>query len=98
MFIRYMSHELRTPLNSAYMGLQILRQEIRSGVRVTIDDVQTLAQVYDSTELTMTILNNMLTSDSIESGTLVVTKRDVGFQEFVKETLQPFILEVDCNN
>lgn len=92
MYIRYVSHELRTPLNGAVMGLQVLSEDIEDGV--SEEAVQrTIRDVLENCDLAVNILNNMLTTDSIESGNLDVLKSSLHVRKFLAECFQTFFVQ-----
>ena len=82
MFIRYISHEIRNPLNSVLLGLENMQEELRRDKdRVSL--LGTLGDVKDSLQVSMTTLNDMLTSDKIRSGLLVAERREVKLMSFL---------------
>ena len=82
MFIRYISHEIRNPLNSVLLGLENMEEELRRDKdRVSL--LGTLGDVKDSLQVSMTTLNDMLTSDKIRSGLLVAERREVRLMSFL---------------
>ena len=82
MFIRYISHEIRNPLNSVLLGLENMQEELRRDKdRVSL--LGTLGDVKDSLQVSMTTLNDMLTSDKIRSGLLVAERREVRLMSFL---------------
>ena len=74
-------------------GIQYLKQEMQDS-SANIDQLTTICGTWSSCELTLKILDNMLTSDSIESGNLVLCRKLVLFEAFIMESLQPFFIEV----
>ena len=76
MFIRYISHEIRNPLNSMQLGLESLEEDMRRN-RDNLSRLEILRDVKASLQVSITTLNDMLTSDKIRSGLLVVERRRV---------------------
>ena len=76
MFIRYISHEIRNPLNSVQLGLESLEEDMRRN-RDNLSRLEILRDVKASLQVSITTLNDMLTSDKIRSGLLVVERRRV---------------------
>ena len=93
MFMRYISHEIRTPLNTVIMGMDVLREGLVSD-RATEERIETLADMRFSCEASISILNNILTSDKLESSTLQLEKRNINAVKLVHSTVKPFMLQV----
>ena len=93
MFIRYMSHEIRTPLNAAYIGAQILKQEIIDGECVE-EILTTLGTIISGFNSCIGVLDKMLTSDAVESGTLALSREKVLIKQVLDEGLELSRIEV----
>jgi len=84
---------MRTPLNTAVMGLQYLRSEMLK--RNANDDlVEILDEVKGSCEISVTILNEMLDFDKLQSGRMKLELEEVPVLDFLKSTLSPFSVQV----
>ena len=87
MFIRYISHEIRNPLNSVQLGLEGLEENmVKSGD--TAIRLEILRDVKASLLASITTLNDMLTSDKIRSGLLVLSTKNVSVMNFLLELIQ----------
>eukprot|EP00607_Mallomonas_marina_P003979 CAMPEP_0182437352 /NCGR_PEP_ID=MMETSP1167-20130531/84989_1 /TAXON_ID=2988 /ORGANISM="Mallomonas Sp, Strain CCMP3275" /LENGTH=487 /DNA_ID=CAMNT_0024630241 /DNA_START=924 /DNA_END=2387 /DNA_ORIENTATION=- len=96
MFVRYISHEVRTPLNTAIIGIEVLLEQVnqRNKDHLNIlDQLETLGDIRCSCDIAVNVLNELLTFDKLEAGTLMVEKVDIPFMKFVQETVQPFQIQ-----
>ena len=80
MFIRYVSHEIRNPLNNVILGLDHLEEVmVREGDHYS--RLETVREIKDGCGASLRILNDMLTSDKIRSGFLVLERRDCSLRD-----------------
>ena len=93
MFIRYISHEIRTPLNTVIMGFDVLKEEM---VRLNEpkERLDTVDEMRTSCEAAINILNNILTSDKLETSSLQLEKQEVNALQLIRSTVNPFVLQV----
>jgi len=96
MFVRYISHEIRTPLNTVYMGLQLLESECRAHNIFRLKE--TVKDVKDSCEISLTILNDLLAYDKLEDGVMKLEVDDVFAWNLLQEVMQPFYIQVIFRN
>ena len=82
MFIRYISHEIRNPLNSVQLGLESLEEDMLQS-RDNLVRLEILRDVKTSLQASITTLNDMLTSDKIRSGSLVLERENVNLANFL---------------
>ena len=87
MFIRYISHEIRNPLNSVQLGLESLEKELVK-CRDNVARLDILRDVKTSLQASITTLNDMLTSDKIRSGLLVLERKNVDVMNLVSTVAQ----------
>ena len=87
MFIRYISHEIRNPLNAVQLGLESLEKELVKS-RDNFTCLEILRDVKTSLQASVTTLNDMLTSDKIRSGLLVLDQKDVDVINLVSTVAQ----------
>ena len=87
MFIRYISHEIRNPLNSVQLGLESLEKELVK-CRDNVARLDILRDVKTSLQASITTLNDMLTSDKIRSGILVLERKNVDVMSLVSTVTQ----------
>ena len=92
-FVRYISHEMRTSLNTAVMGLQYLRSEL---VKSSTDTelLEIVDEVRGACEISVTILNEMLDYDKLQSGGMKLDFEKVSVKEFLEVTISPFYVQV----
>jgi len=87
-FIRYVSHEMRTPLNSACMGLELLHDSSA----ITKKDASAavvLEDVVHSCDSAVSILDELLIFEKLESKSLVLNLKRVSPHVFLKEVFEP---------
>ena len=87
MFIRYISHEIRNPLNAVQLGLESLEKELVKS-RDNFTCLEILRDVKTSLQASITTLNDMLTSDKIRSGILVLERKNVDVMSLVSTVVQ----------
>ena len=87
MFIRYISHEIRNPLNAVQLGLESLEKELVKS-RDNFTCLEILRDVKTSLQASITTLNDMLTSDKIRSGILVLERKNVDVMNLVSTVAQ----------
>jgi len=88
---------MRTPLNTAVMGLQYLRNElIKSGKDVELLEI--VDEVSGACEISVTILNEMLDFDKLQSGLMKLEKEEILVKKFLKTTLSPFYAQVSFDS
>ena len=93
MFLRFISHQLRTPLNTMYMGLQYLDEDMSRSLE-TPSRLETIRDIRSSGHAALSILNDMLTYDSIEGGLLTLERKSVSLLNCIQDVLQPLSLQV----
>ena len=93
MFIRYISHEIRNPLNNVMLGLDHL-EEVMSREAGCASKVEVVREIRDGCKSCMVTLNDMLTSDKIRSGFLVLEKRSVNVIEWLLLVVETFRVQV----
>ena len=96
MFMRYISHEIRTPLNTTYCGLNVIKKELKAEFRnenhksfVTIKETQVAC------DIAISILNDMLLYDKVESGLLKLELENISPWPFFKAAVETFYIQVD---
>jgi len=98
LFVRFVSHEIRTPLNTVFLGLKLLRDEIKSNYSTT-HQLETLDEIQQSCDISLNILNDMLSFEKIESGRLVLEEEELNPKALLEETVAPFSIQVvSCSN
>ena len=98
------SHEIRTPLSVCKLGLDLVQATI--GAQCSADNADTLKNCQDSIEIAVTILNDLLSYEKLESGMIELFCDICPGVAFVTKALAPFSLQVgpersqnapDCN-
>lgn len=105
LFVRYVSHEIRTPLNIACVGLDVLmrlRQSRRFSGEVNpaldAEDEDLIEQIKDSCKVAVTILDDLLAYEKLDSGLLALDKSDVNVARFIKDTAALFNIQIRGKN
>jgi len=93
MFIRYISHEIRNPLNSVQLGLESLEEDMIQS-RDNWARLDILNDVKASLQASITTLNDMLTSDKIRSGVLVLERKNMKLMEILATITEQYKSQV----
>eukprot|EP00607_Mallomonas_marina_P002733 CAMPEP_0182439296 /NCGR_PEP_ID=MMETSP1167-20130531/86351_1 /TAXON_ID=2988 /ORGANISM="Mallomonas Sp, Strain CCMP3275" /LENGTH=582 /DNA_ID=CAMNT_0024632967 /DNA_START=852 /DNA_END=2600 /DNA_ORIENTATION=- len=88
MFVRYISHEVRTPLNTAIMGLQVLAEDLKASQ--DRESMETVSDIHRSCDVAVQVLNELLTFDKLEGGTLMLEKTEVNAMELITDIVHLF--------
>lgn len=89
--MRYISHELRTPLNTAFLGLKLLTNELKTSEdKRDAARYDTLCDVNMSCTAAVSILNDLLCYEKLESGKMELHKETVTIEPFLKNCLSLF--------
>ena len=94
MFIRYVSHEIRNPLNVMMLGLDHLEEIILSRVADQCSHVEIIRDIKTSCKSTLTILNDMVTSEKIRNGFLVLEKRRCNLRDVLYGAIESLRAQV----
>eukprot|EP01041_Mallomonas_annulata_P010031 gene10031-20891_t len=84
-----LSHEMRTPLNCVVLGLDLLRDKLAEG-DLYVEEQIILEDISKSCQIATAILDNMLTSDYLESTYLILEKSKFSAREFLSEIVNHF--------
>jgi len=87
---------MRTPLNTAVMGLQFLRIKLVKS-RTDTELLGIVDEVRGACEISVTILNEMLDYDKLQSGLMKLEKEEVNVKTFLETTISPFYAQVRFN-
>ena len=98
MFMRYISHEMRTPLNTACVGLNVLMKQLQKTFNIAADHAcfLTLKNVQSSCEVAVSVLNDMLLYDKIESGLMSLELAIVSPWSLIKQSVELFYIQVSA--
>ena len=102
-FIRYISHEIRTPLNTVFLGLEFVTsllkkfhpQEGDESIFIIID---TLGDIYSSCEISLSILNDLLTFDKMEGKKMTLELELINCCSFITSIAKPFSVNAKEKN
>jgi signal transduction histidine kinase/CheY-like chemotaxis protein len=105
-FVRFISHEIRTPLNTVCMGLELLESDLRVGDDMntcslgengSTDDIafwyDIIIDIKENANSAVTVLNDLLNYDKIESGTLKLELGTVDIWGMIKSTVRQFQIQ-----
>mmetsp|Transcript_331 Transcript_331/g.616 ORF Transcript_331/g.616 Transcript_331/m.616 type:complete len:888 (+) Transcript_331:132-2795(+) len=91
-YVRFISHEVRTPMNTVCMGLKLLENGITKCSDENNELIQDLVEItHDlqaSAESAVTVLNDLLNYDKIESGTLKLEFSNIDLWELVRTSVR----------
>ena len=95
-FIRYISHEIRTPLNTVCLGLDVLGDDLKKSTNpIDIERCETISDISSSCQIALSILNDLLNMDKVESGTLVLEKKLESVLPFLGDAMTAFKLQAE---
>ncbi len=105
-FVRFISHEIRTPLNTVCIGLELLEKELRKDKSngrennnfvantPAVEDVDfwhsVTMDVKENAAIAISILNDILNYDKLESKTLELEAEEVNIRGLVEDTVRQF--------
>jgi len=105
-FVRFISHECRTPLNTVCMGLELLESElghhrqddmVAGEEKIADEDVSfwhnVTVDVKENAHIAVSILNDLLNYDKLETGTLKLETGRVQIWELVASTVSQFRIQ-----
>eukprot|EP01041_Mallomonas_annulata_P001511 gene1511-biopygen724 len=72
------------------MGLQVLDEELQG---IASDSLETIQDIKTSCDIAVTTLNELLTFDKLEAGTLMVEKAQFDAMNLIEETIHPFQIQ-----
>ena len=93
MFIRYISHEIRNPLNSVQLGLESLEEDMRRN-RDNTSHLEIVKDAKASLQVSITTLNDMLTSDKLRCGRMDLDCKRVSLKKFLTSIIQRYHSQV----
>ena len=111
-FVRFISHEIRTPLSTVCMGLELLESELRSPQKdnrcketdevVNDDDIEfwynVTTDVKENAHVAVTILNDLLNYDKLETGTMKIETENIGIWNLIEATVNQLNIQAVNRN
>jgi two-component system, LuxR family, sensor kinase FixL len=94
MILLYFSHEIRTPLSVCKLGLDLVQSEMSP--HCSAECVDNLRDCQDSIDIAVSILNDLLSYEKLESGIMVLYQDMYAAMPFISKTLSPFSLQVNA--
>ncbi|KAG7370025.1 sensor histidine kinase [Nitzschia inconspicua] len=108
-FVRFISQEIRTPLYTVCFGLELLQRELRketskaggerdqTGFAPTVEDIDfwhnVAMDVKENAAIAVSILNDMLNYDKLETKTLELETEEVNPWALIDQTVHQFQLQ-----
>ena len=83
-FLANMSHEMRTPMN-AILGITEIQMRDKN---LTIDTVKALGKIYESGDLLLNIINDILDLSKIEAGKMEIIPMRYDMPSLINDTAQ----------
>ena len=105
-FMRYISHEIRTPLNTVFLGMAFIRssldhkapEEVSSGSADNEVLIETVDDISNSCQTALSILNDLLTFDKIDSGQMKIELEETHPWSYFHQAVKPFSVQARQNN
>jgi signal transduction histidine kinase len=99
-FVRFVSHEIRTPLNIVSVGLNYVEEKVvAEGLADRHPELlATISAMNESTSVAVSILNDLLAYDKIESGLMVLERMSVQASQFIVKSIQLFRIQAIHKN
>ena len=98
-YVRYISHELRTPLNTAFLGLRLLTDDLKTGTGAKdIERYGILCDVDMCCKASLDILNDLLCFDKLDCGILELHKQEVPILPLLVDAVAMFAGHAKENN
>jgi signal transduction histidine kinase len=95
-YVRRLSHEVRTPLQVIYSGLQYIiakkNNEVTSGVMSVLEEMR--QSCIDG----IGILDDMVSYERLDAGTMTLEKETVVVSDFVRKSLRDFDISARLSN
>ena len=91
-FVRYVSHEIRTPLTVSMLGLDLIAEELED-LGAGESTMSNIGECQDSINIAVSILNDLLSYEKLESGILEISASYVPMTGFICKCLRPFKLQ-----
>lgn len=108
-FVRFISHEIRTPLNTVCTGVELLESEMRAVVKQDADHKvyeihdgeeseipfwhEVTIDIKENAAVAVSILNDLLNYDKIESNTMTLELGQVCMSELLEKTVNQFRIQ-----
>jgi hypothetical protein len=86
-FIRYVSREIRSPLTVVSLGLSVLEGEIKKLGQTYQSAVDNILQCKSSVDCAVTILEDLLSYEKLESGILELNKKHAKAKSFIESSI-----------
>ena len=80
-------------MNYAYLGLDVISNEM-TNKNCSLDSLQVLYEVKEACELSVSVLNNLLSVDKLKKGILKFEKTLVPAFTLVLDAISPFFYKV----
>ena len=105
-FMRYISHEIRTPLNTVFLGMAFVRSSLDHRISTTDPDdiaeklilIETVDDISHSCQTALSILNDLLTFDKIDSGQMKMELEETNPWHYFHAAVKPFSVQARQNN
>ena len=98
-FVRAITHEIRTPLSTAFMGLEMLKDELMD----VNNDLQrkdlllSVVEIREACDITLTILNDLLISGNVNTSDVELERKLVDIYTVLENNVGLFTSQVPLN-
>ena len=105
-FMRYISHEIRTPLNTVFLGMAFVRTSLGHRPKSNNSEeiveneilIDTVDDISNSCQTALSILNDLLTFDKIDSGQMQLEFEETHPWSYINSAVKPFSVQARQNN
>eukprot|EP01041_Mallomonas_annulata_P011200 gene11200-23396_t len=85
--VRYLSHQLRTPVNTVALALQCLKSHIGENTSLHNETIELVDDAITAVSAVTTVLENIITYESLSACTLKIFPRIVMAPEFISDII-----------
>ena len=98
---RSIAHEIRTPMNTAFMALDLLRDNMKYPdpmeqeiLHVPKDWLETVDNIREACDISLGILNQLLTFDKLSSKMLQLERKMIPIMHIIESNTKLFRIQV----
>ena len=93
-FLERISHEIRTPI-TAVLGIAELQLQNSD---LPLPQEEAFAQIFDSGNILLTIVNEILDLSSIEAGKIEINPNEYKITHLLADTVQPYLAKIESKD
>jgi signal transduction histidine kinase len=89
-FVKSISNEITSPLYVSHVSLEVLKAQLKSDPQGQMDKVQDqVDNIYSANETALSIMNDLLQYENIDTGTFKLTRKVVSMKHVFKGRFKP---------